>query len=182
MGGKVKTRYLSCTPLDPPVRKKKIDLLGNLKGAVSMGVTAALGKLGPPGGKKYPSSSYDLHHRAKQEGNKQLRALYDKHQMDDTDPDKFEASFNRLPPEVRAEVLATRAAVFASVGKTPNLSEQQAAKATAPSAPAPALDMTDPSEAPAPDAAPDTAPDTGDSSAGEGKDGGYVGDNPAIGE
>ncbi len=61
-GGKVKTRYLSCTPLDPPIpkrpRKGKIDWAGTVKGVVSMGVTAALGKLGPPGGLSHKNNRY----------------------------------------------------------------------------------------------------------------------------
>ncbi len=105
VGGKVKTRYLSCTPLDPPVRKKKIAWNAVIKGAVSMGVTAALGKLGPPGGRAFPSKHVEQN-RANHSLEAALQRLDQHYQVDRSTTERYAETVMRLPDDMRAEYLA----------------------------------------------------------------------------
>lgn len=151
VGGKVKTIYHG--PVVPKRRKIRIDLAG----IVSFGVTAALGKLGPPGGKYYAARE----HAPTRPGHTFRaveRQLDEKYGIDRSSPEAWRASHARLPAEMAQEMMkATTAAA-----RTYHAAMAEA-KAQTPS------DRTsDPSEAPIPDE--DT--DIGDSSAGEGKDGG----------
>lgn len=151
-----KTPVTKCLgPVNP--KRKKIDLGGTIKGAVAFGVTAALGKLGPPGGKAFKSKAYEPT-RPGHTFRAVERQLDEKYGIDRSSPEAWRASHARLPAEMAQEMMkATTAAA-----RTYHAAMAEA-KAQTPS------DRTsDPSEAPIPDE--DT--DTGDSSAGEGKDGG----------
>jgi hypothetical protein len=119
VAGKVVTKSVYLGPVKP----KRIRRGGGftlptfLMGSLLVAGLAMKGQLGKPGGRAFhnkPVEPVSLH-RAKQKANNKLRELYAKHQMDDTHPDKFQASFNRLPKEIQAEVLATRKAVFGKV-------------------------------------------------------------------
>lgn len=157
MPGKKKpvTRYLGAVN---PKRKSKIDWRGVLSGVAAMGVSAAIGKLGPPGARAY----HDKHRasaRTEQTYRAAERQLDEKYGIDRSSAEAWRASHARLPDEMlREKVMAERAAAkeLHAARAEAKAGEKAAAGPTAP--------MSDPSEAPAPDDAPDTAP------AGEGKD------------
>jgi hypothetical protein len=158
VGGKVKTTSSYVGPVNP--KRKRIGvgtILANLLiGSAAFGGMAAMGRLKT---RHYTDRPY-TNQRAKSLANKALRELYAKYQMDDTHPDKFQASFDRLPQEMKDEVLAGRKAVFdrhqasqprvkevpTTKQMTPDMKEfadrltahraKQAARAAAPSAPA----------------------------------------------
>ena len=132
VGGKVKTIYHG--PVNP--KRRKLDMRGLLAAVAGMGINAAMGRLGPPGGRAHTSSSYDPAHRAKQEANNLLRALYEKHQMSDTNQAAFEADFNRLPKDLQDEVIAARTRAFAGVSAagssdTPQAQDARLTRSTA---------------------------------------------------